>query len=168
MTTIKNITNLDELVVFDKIIRKYTLGITNCSSTADDITQDMYIKVHKAMEKGKIIDGGYIVITLKHLFLDNIKNENKKDKGTSTCEAFIPDQYDDSDENIEEKNEIERRYNILIERINNLNWYEQSLLKLMGTNSLLSISRSTHISYDSLIHSKKKINKKLGIIKPKK
>lgn len=169
MATIQNITSLDELVKFDEMIREYTYRLCRDKhqDMVDDLVQDMYIKLHKAFEKGKTIDGGYIVITLKNLLINNLNIESRMDRGGEFYEVEFPKIIDDYNETLEIKQEQEEKYSKIEERIESLTWYEKKILQLQQSMSLLQLSKATKISYRSLIYTSDKMKNKLGV-EPKK
>lgn len=162
---IKGITNMEDLVLYDKVFRSYANRIVEDKSFADDLVNDMYLKLHGTFKKGKTVNGGYIVQTLQNLYKNYIKLEKRKDKGNEIDGPFIPDTLDDVEETIEEKLDKEELYDEIGKRIETLSWYEKAILEINQTKSLLQLSKDSKISYKSLIYSKGKINNKLGITK---
>ena len=166
---ITNITSLEELSQYDQLFRSYTNSFVTDKSLVDDIVQEMYLKIYKLFitYPDKVINGGYVIITLKNIYLNQIKLINKTDKGSLTNQAIIPDVIDDTDDIIEHKENQEELYNIIEERVNNLHWYEKEILYQEENMSLYQLSKRSGISYRSLIYSRNKINIKLGIKKKK-
>ncbi len=171
MSHIKGITTLEQLTQYDELFRSYAYKMCEDfeipTDFADDLVNDMYIKVNKSFVNDKIINGGYIVRTLKNLFINHCDFEKKRLKRNLIIGEHIPEIEYDISETIEEKMADEKLYEEMEERIESLNWYEKSILKISQTTSLLQLSKDSKISYKSLIYSKRKINSKLGITKNK-
>lgn len=163
LNIIKDVSTIEELSKFDTLIRKYSKSIIPCNDTADDIVNDMYIKLNSVMERGSIINGGYVYITLKNLYSNHRKiNINRYDFGNAYECSYIPDNIND-DLDIDNKIMIEGLYNDMDDRISLLSWYEQKILSFSYIISMSELSRKSGISYRSLCYSKLKINEKLGI-----
>lgn len=128
--------------------------------TAEDIVQDMYIKIHKLVEKGTDITYGddinhfYIFRTLTSIFLDYKRKESKT--STMTLEEFA--------EHIEQQDEVdyEKPYNRVLEAMTELYWYDRKVYEIIeGGESISELSRKTNISYYSLYNTYKKVKKYL-------
>lgn len=166
LNKIKDISSLEELSKFDDIIREQAKRLIKCPETADDLVNDMYIKLHKTMVKGTVINGGYVHITLKNLYTNYLKFQvNRYDRGDSIYEASIPDLEDTFLETFEEKLLEEELYLEIENRINNLTWYEKKILEFENSISLLELSKQSGITYRSLCYSRDKMRDKLGVIK---
>lgn len=168
MYDIKDISSLEELVKFDSIIREKARLMCNNNEIYDDITNDMYLLIDTKMKEGKIINGGYIFLTLKNLFTNYNKRQSKMDFGNELTQAYIKDVDDDFEDTKETKEYQETLYDEISRRIETLTWYEQKLLQMSKEMSLLELHRQSGISYRSLCYTKEKINNKMGIIKKKK
>lgn len=168
LNTIQDIHSLEELSKYDRIIRKYMKEKLQCEETADDLVNDMYIKMHTVFERDKVINGGYIFLVLKNLHLNHLKaHTNRYDFGNLIEGASIPDIEDDSVETIEEKEELELKYEEIERRVAKLTWYEKKILELESTMSLSELSKKSGIGYSSLISSRDKLRAKLGYLKIK-
>lgn len=161
---IKNITSLTELAKHDTEIRHHAKSFIRCKQTADDIVNDMYISICKILSEGdRNINGGYIHMTLNNLYTNHLKfYVNRRDFGTMTYEAYIPESEEDFDDILSDKMADEKLYDIIDEMIADLTWYEQKILEFEKTMSLLELSKRTGISYRSLIYTRQKIRIKLG------
>lgn len=62
---------LEELAKRDKEWRRMALSICNDKDLADELVQDMYIKIHDMGKKE--VNGFYVYYTMKHLFYDRFK-----------------------------------------------------------------------------------------------
>jgi hypothetical protein len=68
---------LNELVKKDIYWRKVALHICNNKDLADDIVQDMYLKLHKSNQELK---DSYVYFTMKSIFLDYVKETSTKNR----------------------------------------------------------------------------------------
>ena len=168
LSVIKDVNSLEELSKYDKIIRNKCKELIKCPDTAEDIVNDMYIKIHGAFEKGVTVNGGYVFITLKNLINNYYKKNNRLDFGNAEEDSKIPDIEDDYDEVVEGKLYKEELYDEMERRIDTLHWYDKAVLEYEEKYNLSELSRKTGISYRSLNHTKDKIKKKLGIKKDSK
>ena len=66
---------IEELSKKDALWRKVALNICKDKQLADDLVQDMYIKLYDCKKQ---INDFYVVIVLRNLFLDTIKQKNKR------------------------------------------------------------------------------------------
>jgi DNA-directed RNA polymerase specialized sigma24 family protein len=142
---------LDELVKEDQKWRQIAYKICGCRFLADDLTQEMYLKVHKYQLKEK--KTGYIVTILKYLFLD-IRDPKKKTKydnfsyiderstGISDLVSYQNEGVDDADQKI-------------LDDFFSLPWFQQELILETEYKSLRQIQRETGINY-SYVHAKTK------------
>jgi hypothetical protein len=68
---------LDKLVKEDELWRKMAMQICNDKNTADDLVQDMYLKL--ANFKGEV-KNGYVYFTIKNIYLDQVKQTSLKNR----------------------------------------------------------------------------------------
>lgn len=66
---------IEELSKKDALWRKVALNICKDKQLADDLVQEMYIKLYDCKKQ---INDFYVVIVLRNLFLDTIKQKNKR------------------------------------------------------------------------------------------
>ena len=138
------------------------VGSFGCNKqTAEDLVQEMYIKIGKKVKKGtdilyteNEINYFYIYLTLKTLFLDLKRKESKvqsvpidvmrdflKDTGCKNYEQVY----------IEVKNEL-----------NNMYWYDKKVWEIIESGeSIAQLSRKSGIPYYSLYNTYKKVKEKL-------
>ena len=130
------------------------------SETAEDIVQDMYIRIAKIVEKGTDISFGddvnhfYIFRTLTSIFLDYKRKESKTGLiGIDELEM----QFEDSEEV-----EFEQKYQKVLDGLAELYWYDRKIYEIIeGGESISELSRKTNISYYSLYNTYKKVKKYL-------
>lgn len=165
LSSLKGIKNLDELSKYDNIIRTKCKTMIKCPDTADDIVNDMYLKISSVFERGESIGGDLVFITMKNLITDFYRKNRKFDFGNSIYPSTMPEKEDYSYDDIKHKLHQEKLYEEIERRKDNLHWYEKAVLEFSEDHNLLELSRQTGISYRSLNYTKTKINEKLGIVK---
>ena len=139
-----------------------TFGCTR--TVAEDITQEMYIKIQLQVEKGldityqDDINYYYIFKTLKTLFLDlkrkqkgivivNIDDEYVKSLGKAVATEDV--NFDSAYENV--KDELSKMY-----------WWNRKVFEVVNEGeSIAEFSRKSKISYTILYNAYKKVKKKL-------
>jgi DNA-directed RNA polymerase specialized sigma24 family protein len=121
---------LDDVSKKDKYWRELALVICKDKNLADDIVQDMYIKLSK-INKSEVNDG-YVFFTIKTLFLDHCRKQTKNYKFVNDLSSaliidkskeFEPDDYE---------------YELLL-RYYGLDWKQQELIQLNYDLSLREI-----------------------------
>lgn len=128
--------------------------------TAEDLVQEMYIKILKKLNNGLNIDFGnndynyyYIFKTLKSLFYDlkrkekNINIINIDEIKTSHIESSV--NYNNS-------------YSIIQKKLKNMYWYNRKIYEIIeGGESIAKLSRKTGIAYHSLYNTYREVKKSL-------
>lgn len=103
---IKDVTTLQELAKHDNQIRNFAKEKIKNTDISNDIVNDMYLKLHEAMQKGKSINGGYIVMTIQNLYTNHINFEKRYQQEV----GFQHDTEDHSQAVIKDKIEMEYEY----------------------------------------------------------
>ena len=133
--------------------------------TAEDIVQEMYIKIHILISKGTNvmyneteINHFYIFRTLRSLFIDLTRKQNKVkivdidwiDKNSLQIPAF------------EELDNIGEFYRLVNSSLDKLHWYDKKIYQYIeGGESIKGLSDKTKISYYSVYNTYNKVKKKL-------
>jgi len=121
---------LEQLAKKDNYWRTIAFRICKDRFIADDIVQDMYIRLHDCKKK---INDFYVVITMRNIFLANLK----KDKLLiSIGDKDILDRSNDFEYSDNEK-----------EFIKALKWYEKELIEMTYDKSFHEIQRELNINY---------------------
>ena len=149
-----------------KIFKKHKVWIDIVSSfgcnkdTAEDIVQEMYIKIKKNIDNGLNIDYDddynyfYIFKTLKSMFLDL----KRKEKRVIILNIDDKPSYFNLDYNIN----YEESYNKVINELNKMYWYDKKVYQLLeGNESVAKLSRKTNIPYHSLYNTYRKVLERL-------
>jgi DNA-directed RNA polymerase specialized sigma24 family protein len=130
------------------------------SETAEDIVQEMYLKIGRLVQGGKDITYGddvnhfYIFRTLTTIFLDYKRKESKTGLiGIDDLEIQIEDSEDV---------EYEKKYEKVLEALLELYWYDRKVYEIIENGESISeLSRKTNISYYSLYNTYRKVKKHL-------
>jgi len=158
--------------ILEKAYKKHKIWVNICKSfgldrhTAEDLVQEMYIKIHYVTEKGTDISYGdddinyyYIFKTLYTMFLQLKK---KKNRITFVSEEILKNI---EDAEVVEFQKVEKRFN---EEFAKLHWYDQKVFEIVASGTKISeLSRKTTITYISLYNTyrnvKKLLKKNIGL-----
>jgi DNA-directed RNA polymerase specialized sigma24 family protein len=136
--------------------------------TAEDLVQEMYIKIAKKIENGTDIlynknevNYFYIYLTLKTLFLDLKRKESKvsvislSEIRESTWKNIIPSNYNNMIN-------FENTYRDVKNELNKMYWYDKKVWQIIESGqSIAELSRKSGIPYYSLYNTYKKVKEKL-------
>ncbi len=129
-------------------------------STAEDLTQEMYLKINTLINKGIDItyDNGinhlYIYRVLKSLFIDLCRKEAKITKvNIEYLEKFV------EEEKVKEHKDIEGKMKQLDNLLDKIYWYDAKVFRLLTEEkmSIAELSKKTGISYYSLYNTYKNV-----------
>ena len=152
--------------MLSKIFKKHRIWIDIVSSfgcnkdTAEDIVQEMYIKIQKNINNGLDINYDddynyyYIFKTLKSMFLDLKRKESK---------VFIFN-IDDQPSYFNHINDVnyQEAYKKVQTELDKLYWYDKKVYQLLeGNESVAKLSRKTNIPYHSLYNTYRKVLERL-------
>tara|TARA_R100000231_G_scaffold108144_1_gene80057 strand:+ start:155 stop:637 length:483 start_codon:yes stop_codon:yes gene_type:complete len=158
--------------ILEKAAKKHKIWVNICKSfgldhaTAEDLVQELYIKIHYLTEKGTDISYGdddvnyyYIFKTLYTMFLQLKKKQNR----VSFISEDILKNIEDSE--AVEFQKVEQKFN---EEFSKLHWYDQKVFEIIASGTKISeLSRKTTITYISLYNTyrnvKKLLKKKIGL-----
>ena len=152
--------------MLSKIFKKHRIWIDIVSSfgcnkdTAEDIVQEMYIKIQKNLNNVLDINYDddynyyYIFKTLKSMFLDLKRKESK---------VFIFN-IDDQPSYFNHINDVnyQEAYKKVQTELDKLYWYDKKVYQLLeGNESVAKLSRKTNIPYHSLYNTYRKVLERL-------
>jgi DNA-directed RNA polymerase specialized sigma24 family protein len=123
---------LDILAKKDAYWRKVAFNICKDKYLADDLVNDMYLKL---ANNEKASNDFYVIIVIRNLFLDSTKKNkevNIEDLLLQTESSF---ELDDNE----------------VKAISNLKWWEKELLELSNDYSLRELEKKLNINY-AFIH----------------
>ena len=157
--------------ILEKAAKKHKIWINICKSfgldqaTAEDLTQEMYIKIHHITEKGTDIsykdDINYYYV-FKTLYTMFLQLQKKKSRIRYIDEDYL---YRVEDASQVPFKEYEQRFN---EEFSKLHWYDQKVFEIVSSGTKISeLSRKTTITYISLYNTftkvKKLLKQKIGL-----
>ena len=128
---------LQEIAAFDSKWRGIALRITKNKAQADDIVQEMYLKLANKEEE---VNDYYITLTLESVFIDYHK---KFGMPPSYESQEIEDYEFQSNEGIFEATDEEQQ---LLDKIDNLSYTQKELLAETYDRSIRQISKEYNIS----------------------
>lgn len=159
---------------------KMANSICNDVNLANDLVQDMYVRLNKYVDdperitKNGEINPFFVYITLRNLFYDSQKNRKKqfsKDYGDDK-EVYLLWDVAEIPEERKEANSMEEAYFKIFEAIDKevstWHWYDQKLFRLYyyTDQSLRDIAEDTKISLTSIYNScknyRQRLEEKLG------
>ena len=125
---------------------------------AEDIVQEMYIKIQLKLEKGLDISYGkndinyyYVFKTLRTLFLD-LKRKTKNIKMVDI----------ENLSNFETDIDYTEKYDLVKKELKKMYWYDRKVFEIINSGqSIAALSRKTKIQYYSLYNTYKKVKEKL-------
>lgn len=129
---------LQEIAEFDSKWREIALRITNNKAHADDIVQEMYLKL---VEKEEEVSDYYITLTLKSIFIDNYRKKVNKVNYVGAMEQY--NELEDSERDYEPNDEEQK----LLDRIDKLPYTQKELLEESYDRSLREIGDTYNINY---------------------
>ncbi len=128
---------LEELAKKDKRWREVALNICKSKDLADEIVNQMYLRVVDERPDKEKLTEWYIITIIRNLFLDHCKQ--RKHISIETL-YYLPDDQTDKTFNDEEIN--------MLQRINTgLKWWEKQLLIESYDKSLRDIEKEFNINY---------------------
>ena len=129
---------LQEIAEFDSKWRNIALRITSNKAQADDIVQEMYLKL---ADKEDEVNDYYITLTLKSIFLDNYRKKVNRINYNGLLEQY--NEVEDTTESFEATDEEKQ----LLDKIDNLSYTQKELLSEAYDRSLREIGETYNINY---------------------
>ena len=131
------------------------------SETAEDVVQEMYLKINSVLLRGvnimyneKEINHFYIFRTLRSMFLDLIRKEKKVN--IVSLEGTKMNFKSSTDVNFEVV------YNKFLDNLDDMHWYDKKVFEYIeGGESIASLSEKTKISYYSLYNTYRRVKQTL-------
>lgn len=139
--------NLKELSKKDKYWRKVAYNICKDSMLADDIVQDMYLKLY---DKNNKINDFYVILTIRSLFIDYCRNNKTISLDRlfyleDNVNTFEPDDY-----------EID-----ILESFESLPFHQREFIEESYNKSIREIAKDLNIDYGFVFREIKKAKKKI-------
>ena len=133
-----------ELAKKDAQWRKMSYQICKDKDLADELTQEMYLKLQN---KIKPLSDGYIFVTLRSLFYDYLKNNNILIDDFSKFEVIDEEYIEGID---------------YTELSKDLTWYERTIFELSTLNGQRALGRETGIPLQTIHRVNKMVKIKLN------
>ena len=134
---------LEKLALKDSQWRNIAFSICKDRMLADDLTQEMYLRL---MHIEKEINDFYVILTIKNLYLDHLKQQSKTiplDKLDFSFETKINDF---------SLTDIEKQ---VLKDFNNLKFYEREIIELASEKSLRKIAKEYNLHYAFVFRTKR-------------
>lgn len=141
--------NIQEASKKDKLWRSYALKVTGNKNDADEIVQEMYIKLTKVKKE---VNDFYILLMIKSIFLDQKK---KKKRIIYMEDGFLQTFF--REENFEINDEQKKA----IDRFDKLPFHQKELILESYDKSLRAIEKEFNINYGYVHREIKKAKKKI-------
>ncbi len=137
------------------------------NSIAEDIVQEMYIKIILKIKKGldikykeNEINYFYIFRTLNSLYID-LKRKNKNIYKIN-IENINETSFKNKIVNVYQELDYGKKYKLIEKELDKMYWYDKKVFELInGGESIASLSRKSHIPYYSLYNTYTKVKNKL-------
>ncbi|MBV1928483.1 MAG: sigma-70 family RNA polymerase sigma factor [Gammaproteobacteria bacterium] len=120
-------------------------NICKNNTIADDLTQDMYIKLYDSGKSYDEINEWYVWVTIKNIYLNNIKKYSKE----ISLELFF------NVEDICNDDDILNKRMEVHNALNELELWDREILIHTSETSLRKLSKLTGISVMTLFHNKR-------------
>lgn len=136
----------------------YLVRAFGCNEdTAQDIVQDMYLKMHKVISTGKNVmyndeevNTYYILKTLKSIFIDKTRKEKQSVSIDFETEAYHIQ--------VEDTPDYEDTHDRIVSELEKLYWFDQKVFEIVSDGVKISeLSRKTTIPYYTLYNTYKKV-----------
>lgn len=134
---------LERLSLKDSQWRNIAYSICKDRMLADDLTHEMYLRL---MHIEKEINDFYVILTIKNLYIDHLKQQNKT----------IPlDKLDFSFETKINDFSLTDREKQILNDFNNLKFYEREIIELASEKSLRKIANEYNLHYAFVFRTKR-------------
>lgn len=130
--------NLKEISKKDHLWRRYALKLSGDKFLADDLVQEMYLRVFKIEKE---INDFYIILLIKSIFFD--KKKKKEIVVYLEDYDFLLGVEDDSEDKFEVNDEQKK----ILENYKKLPFHQKQLLKESYSKSLRQIQKQFNINY---------------------
>ena len=141
--------------------------------TAEDIVQEMYIKMHRLIYKGTNImynesevNYFYVFRTLRSMFIDLTRKQGRVNLMSIDTDEFIQHYKTQLDKknfsNLSDETDLTQLYEEVNKVLDDLHWYDKKIYQYIeGGESIKGLSDKTKISYYSIYNTYRKVKKEL-------
>lgn len=136
----------------------YLVRAFGCNQdTAEDIVQDMYLRMHKVITSGSNVmynddevNTYYVLKTLKSIFIDKTRKNKHSVIVDYETEAYHIE--------VEDTPNYSETHDRIIEELEKLYWFDQKVFEIVSDGVKISeLSRKTKIPYYTLYNTYKKV-----------
>jgi len=140
----------------------YLVRAFGCNKdTAEDIVQDMYLRMHKILSSGSNImynedeiNTYYILKTLKSIYIDRTRKAKRA--------VFVDFDQEAYHIEIEDSPNYEKTHDKIVSELDKLYWFDKKVFEIVSDGeNISSLSRKTSIPYYTLYNTYKKVYKHL-------
>lgn len=131
---------------------------------AEDIVQEMYLRIHKYTDEDKIIKNGevnkgFIWFVLRNIYVDYCKQKSRIQK-IEINETILA-----VDESDKKTKAIDENYYKIEKEIDSWHWYDSKLFRLYRDSgmSMREIEQATKISLTSIFHTIKQCKARINV-----
>lgn len=143
---------LDKLSQKDTLWRRTALRICKDSFIADDLVQEMYLKLMNSQKECKDF---YVILTIRSLYIDYLrKNKRSKEIYTDNINNF-----ENLFEDVKEYDDSQQYKIDLIKQQSQ--WWEQELIELSNDYSLRELGKMYNIDHGLIFRIKNKVKNKV-------
>ena len=129
--------------------------------TAEDIVQDMYLRMNKIISNGtnvmyndEEINTYYVLKTLKSIFIDKTRKEKRYIEINYDLESYKID--------VESTPDYSEVHDRITKELNEMYWFDKMVFDIVQKGEKISeLSRKTNIPYYTLYNTYKKVEKHL-------
>jgi hypothetical protein len=140
---------LDKIVLNHEKWLKVALSICKCKDAANDLVQDMYIKMHQV---NKEVDDGYIYFVLRSIFIESKRKKKEFTKETKEIEFLLKPEEEENDTFLLQKKSYQNAYK-------SLEKFEKVIIHFSSKMGLREFSRKSGISISLVQKTKRKLKK---------
>jgi len=137
---------LEKLALKDSQWRNIAYSICKDRMLADDLVQEMYLRLNRLVEPDKDIDDFFVIRAIINLFKDHLKQQDKTiplDKLDFGFETKINDF------------SLTDREREILNDFNNLKFYEREIIELASEKSLRKIAKEYNLHYAFVFRTKR-------------
>jgi len=142
---------LDKIVLNHEKWLKVAVSICKCKDAANDLVQDMYIKMHQV---NKEVDDGYIYFVLRSIFIESKRKKKEFTKETKEIEFLLKpeEEAEETDTFLLQKKSYENAYK-------SLEKFEKVIIHFSSKMGQREFSRKSGISISLVQKTKNKLKK---------
>jgi len=123
----------------------------SCKETANDIVQDMYIKMH---ELNKEVDDGYIYFVIRSIFIESKRKQKEFATNSEVIDYYLSQEI--TENNFEFENIKKECYDLAYSKLCK---HEKVIIHFSSTMGLREFARNSELSISLIQKTKRKLKK---------